>query len=115
MTEFEQKLRQYGADFDVALGRMDHDEEFYLECLKTFDEDPSYLELKAALEQKDCTAAFNCAHTLKGVAGNLGLTPLYQVICDLVEPLRQGSCDGSEKLLQAVLAQKERLHRLLGL
>ncbi len=36
----------------------------------------------------DLTGAFEAAHTLKGVAGNLGLTPLYEAVCAIVEPLR---------------------------
>ena len=38
----------------------------------------------------DLDGAFQAAHTLKGVSGNLGLTPLYEVVCDIVEPLRHG-------------------------
>ena len=29
----------------------------------------------------DLDGAFEAAHTLKGVAGNLGLTPLYRSVC----------------------------------
>ena len=38
----------------------------------------------------DLDGAFQAAHTLKGVSGNLGLTPLYEAVCDIVEPLRHG-------------------------
>ena len=36
------------------------------------------------------TSAFEAAHTLKGVTGNMGLTPLYDAVCTIVEPLRTG-------------------------
>lgn len=44
--------------------------------------------MRDALESKDYSKAFDCAHTLKGVCGNLGLTPMYEIICRVVEALR---------------------------
>lgn len=41
------------------------------------------------MKARDYTAAFEAAHTLKGVVGNMGLTPLYQAVCEIVEPLRK--------------------------
>ncbi len=39
--------------------------------------------------KKKYDEAFEDAHALKGVAGNLHLTSLYDAISQLVEPLRQ--------------------------
>ena len=43
------------------------------------------------------TSAFEAAHTLKGVTGNMGLTPLYDAVCTIVEPLRTGRTGGLHK------------------
>lgn len=50
--------------------------------------DPSHVELCSALEQHDYETAFRGAHTLKGVALNLGLTPLADKASALTEVLR---------------------------
>ena len=36
----------------------------------------------------DLDAAFEAAHALKGVLGNLGLTPLYEPVAEMTECLR---------------------------
>ena len=41
-----------------------------------------------AIDSGNLEAAFDAAHTLKGVVGNMGLTPLYKAVCDIVQPLR---------------------------
>ena len=39
-------------------------------------------------EKKDFRALFESAHALKGVAGNLALTPLYDIACVLSDATR---------------------------
>ncbi|MBU5625989.1 Hpt domain-containing protein [Oscillibacter sp. MSJ-2] len=63
-------------------------EEMYLRFLHMLFQDDNLQKLGQALERGDLTAAFEAAHTLKGVTGNLGLTPLYEAVCVIVEPLR---------------------------
>ena len=84
------RLRTCGADIDAALERLVGDEVLYESCLRMFLEDPSFPELKAALDCGDYSAAFTAAHTIKGVAGNLGLTPVFTAADALVTPLRHG-------------------------
>ncbi len=53
-----------------------------------FTQDPTYSELTAALETGDMAAAFRAAHTMKGLASNLGFTRLLDAADDLTEALR---------------------------
>lgn len=89
-----ERLRDWGCDVDGALERMLDDEEFYLECLSMLMEDEGFDALSAALEQGDASTAFDRAHALKGVLANLGLTPLFEQVEKIVEPLRAGIMDG---------------------
>ena len=89
-----ERLRDWGCDVDGALERMLDDEEFYLECLSMLMEDEGFDALSAALEQGDVSTAFDRAHALKGVLANLGLTPLFEQVEKIVEPLRAGIMDG---------------------
>lgn len=91
MSELIDKLDAYGANTKEAMARMLDDEGFYLECLNTFKEDDGFDNLEKCIASRDVDASFDQAHALKGVAGNLGLTPLFSALSDLVEPLRRGA------------------------
>ncbi len=84
-------LGKQGCNIKEALDRMFNDEEFYLECLMEIPDDQNFNILRSALENHDTQTAFDAAHTLKGVLSNLSLTPLYNKIVEIVEPLRAGN------------------------
>lgn len=86
-----EKLREKGCNTSGALERMADDEEFYIECLQEALENPNFSALEKALSAGDTQTAFDCAHALKGVLGNVGLTPMFNVTVQIVEPLRAGS------------------------
>lgn len=90
MSGFQEKFDAYGGDYSVTMGRFMGNEAMYLRFLDMLFEDESLRRLGDALEAGDMAGAFAAAHTLKGVAANMGLTPLYQAVCAMVEPLRAG-------------------------
>ena len=53
-----------------------------------FPADPSYEGLIAAIDSKQFEDAFRFAHTIKGVAQNLGFHKLYLSVNELTEALR---------------------------
>ena len=81
-------LRAYGANVDEGLSRCMNMEEFYLRLVEKALKDRAFDELKTAVDDNDLDAAFEAAHRLKGAVGNLSLTPLYEVIEEMVELLR---------------------------
>lgn len=88
METFKQIFEDYGGDYQVTMSRFMGNESMYLKFLNMLFEDKSLEDLGAALAAEDLTGAFEAAHTLKGVVGNMGLTPLYRTVCDILEPLR---------------------------
>ena len=61
----------------------------------------------------DLDGAFEAAHTLKGVAGNLGLTPLYRSVCAVVEPLRiREERDDYADFYQAIRKEYEKVEQM---
>ena len=50
--------------------------------------DAKFEELGAAIGSGDLSKAFELCHALKGVIGNLALTPLYEALSDMTEKLR---------------------------
>ena len=83
-----ESLRQYGANVDEGLQRCVNNEQLYLTLVNRFLDQNTFPDLKAAILDHDLEKAFHIAHSLKGVIGNLSLTPLYNVIYDLTEFLR---------------------------
>lgn len=116
MSELTERLRTAGADMDGAMNRLMNDEALYATCFNYFMEDPSFAALGEALRTKDYTAAFEASHALKGVAGNLGLTQLYQLSGQLVEPLRHGQPENTDLagLYEALIKERDSLKALTG-
>lgn len=107
-------LAANGCDTVGAVERCVNDTVFYMSCVDEALNDPAFGELGAALKADSAQRAFECAHTLKGVMVNLGLTPLYDRVNVLVEPLRVGSTDGLLPAYRELIAERDRLRALLG-
>ncbi|WP_343208420.1 Hpt domain-containing protein [Anaerolentibacter hominis] len=90
MSRFQEIFQLYGADYENTMNRFMGNEEMYLRILDMLFKDDNLEKLGTALEEQDYKSAFEAAHTLKGVVGNMGLTPLYDAVCAIVEPLRAG-------------------------
>ncbi len=109
-TQIIDALRAQGCDTAGALSRMSQDAAFYTRCLSIFYADDGFALLGEQLKSGDAAAAFDTAHALKGVSGNLGLTPLYEDVSRLVTLLRAGTLSGTDTLYARIMEQ----HALLG-
>ena len=56
--------------------------------INKFMNDNAVEEMIAVYKIKDYRHLFALAHTLKGVTGNLALTSLYEIACDITEKTR---------------------------
>lgn len=114
MSTLLDELRAWGCDVDGAMERFMGDEELYQVCLHSVMSDKSFAGLKEALERNDVREAFDHAHTLKGVLANMGLTPMYDITVQIVEPLRAGSLEHLLPIYEELMQAKDRLGKLLG-
>ncbi len=83
----ENKYKDIGIDYEKGLSIFMGNEEMYLSYLKDFLYNGSYEEIIMGIEIGDFSMAENAALTLKGVAANLGMTGLTNVLDDLVKAL----------------------------
>lgn len=81
-------LNDLGADANEGVQRCMGKEEFYLNLVRTALEEDEFEQLEAAIKNNDLSRAFDRAHALKGVYGNLSLKSLYDPICEITEELR---------------------------
>ncbi len=79
-----------GGDYEAVMGRL-RQEERVTKFLRLFPADENFQLLTQALEKEDWSAAFRAAHSMKGVALNLGFTALAKSASDLTECLRPGA------------------------
>ena len=108
------ELAEWGCDIRGALNRLLNSKDLYFRLLPSVLTESSFDALGAALEEKDVRGAFESAHTLKGVLGNLGLTPMYGEACKAVELLRAGTLEGVDPLYETLGRQRSFLGDILS-
>lgn len=101
---WKQRAKDAGIDVDSGVERFSGNEMLYEKFLRRFADDKSYAEFVTALSYNDCDVAFNAAHTLKGVSGNLSLIRLQKLVSEQVEYLRAGDLEAAKRMLEAVSA-----------
>ena len=106
------KLKEYGADVKTGLGLCMNSEDFYLRMVNLILAEPSFAELEKAVNENDLEAAFRAAHALKGVSGNLSLTPLYNKVAEITELLRAHTEMDYSEMLKGILDEKKKLEEL---
>ena len=102
----EQFYEKIGGDYADTVSRL-MTEERILRFVRKFPADDSFNNLKDALFRSSQEEAFRAAHTLKGVAQNLGFTALYEKASAVTEVLRGGSLD-----VTALMPELESVYRL---
>lgn len=95
---FKNELIAAGVDLKTTMERFMDNEDLFEKFIFKFIDDPNYKEMMDAYHNNRVEDAFNAAHTLKGVSGNLGINGVYKVSIPLVEILRKNTFDGSEEL-----------------
>lgn len=114
MEEVLKRLEEWGCDVAGALERFFDDKDLYMTCVEIVITDRNFDKLGVALEEENVLEAFDCAHTLKGVFANLGLTPMFSIVETIVEPLRGGSAHNLNGNYEKLLASNEQLKCILG-
>lgn len=94
-SDLIRNLAEYGADVNCVNSRFLGDLDLYTRFFHGLFEETSIRTLEKSMMAGDCKHAFEAAHELKGIAGNLGLTPFYQSVSALVEMLRSGDFDSA--------------------
>lgn len=105
----KKQLESIGIDVDEALDRFMGSEALILKFLLRFPADENFARLRQALEEQDAHRAFEAAHTLKGVAGNLSMKELYRQVSTVVEALRKGDLEAAAGDMPALETQYARI------
>lgn len=104
-----ESLKEYGANVTEGVARCLDDADFYLDLVKSAIPDDRIDELERLLSGKDYDKAFEVAHALKGMYGNISLTPIYKPISEITELLREKKDTDYAPFIAEARAQKEKL------
>ena len=107
------ELREFGANVDEGLERCMGMEDFYLEMIELGISDERFEQLGKDLEANNLDDAFETVHALKGVIGNLALTPLYETICEVTEHLRSREEIDYKPLYDKLIEQRNQVKELM--
>ena len=77
-------------NIDEGLKRVLNKPALYARLLKMFLLNEQHEQLKNSINKKEIQVSAEQAHALKGITGNLSLTPLFNVTVKLMEQLRAG-------------------------
>lgn len=105
-------LKRYGANTEEALSRLMGNEAFYLALVPRVFEEKNFEALSSGISEGDLDKAFEAAHSLKGVLGNLELTPLLKPVVEITEMLRRREQADYAPYLDEIFRQKEILEGL---
>ena len=108
-----EKLNEFGANTTEGLERCLNNKDLYLRLVNKLMSDESFSDLKVELEKKNYDVAFQIAHSLKGVLGNLALTPLYKIACELTELLRAKKDIDYKEYIEELLNKRNELELLI--
>lgn len=97
------ELKTLGVNVDEALERFMGNASLYERMLGKLTAAVSANDVMPCFEAGNNEAALEKAHTLKGVTGNLSVTPLYSAYSEIVSLLRAGKPDEAKALLEQTL------------
>lgn len=104
-----EKLAELGADVKDGLNRFMENEPLYVRCLKKFPPQADQCTLHDDLMSKNYEAAVKSAHTMKGLTGNLSITPLYTRYSEIVSRIRAGETEGLETIEAEIAGIQEQI------
>lgn len=85
----KEKLKAYGVDYENAVKRFAGNEALYEKFLKKLTEDDHLAIGEQAMKEERYEDVLEAVHALKGVAGTLGMTELFQAASVVVASIRK--------------------------
>ncbi|MCI8806040.1 MAG: Hpt domain-containing protein [Clostridiales bacterium] len=95
-----EEIKALGANIDEGLKRFMNNSALYERCLKKYIAQAEKCNMLDEIQSGDFESAARSAHTMKGVASNLSLTPLYELYAEVVLRIRENNTEGLEEIAE---------------
>lgn len=100
-------------DYENGKNRFAGNEALYEKYLLKFKDDPHFEGAKAAFAAEDYEKLLKETHALKGVAGTLGIIPVYQASAGIVSAIRAEEVERVPQLYQTLVSSYEHIVQIL--
>lgn len=104
-----EELKALGADIDDGLKRLNGNEKLYIRLLGSFVKSFNANLVDPDFDASDCTETIEKAHSIKGTAGNLSLTPIYEAYSNILALLRTGKPEEARAALKEIIPVQEQI------
>ena len=108
-----EKLNEFGVDTKEGLTRCMNNQKFYFRMISMGLSNDSFEKLGKALEENKLDEAFEAAHALKGVLGNLALTPIYTPLSEMTEMLRAKKTADYTAMYEPIMEMRNQLLQMI--
>ncbi|WP_125142553.1 Hpt domain-containing protein [Clostridium transplantifaecale] len=103
--DIKEVYTKLGEETEFVIARFGGNISLLERFVKKFVEDPTYGRLMKSLKDKDYHEIEIGAHTLKGVAANLGFNKLSETAASVVQAVREKKTDRIPELSEAMSAE----------
>ena len=109
-----EELAELGVDTNEAIARFMGNSGLYERMLKKFPKAVEDSPVLAYAQSEDYETATSNAHALKGVTGNLSLTPLYSRYTQIVDMYRESNFKQANELLNETVELQQQFLDVIG-
>lgn len=106
MSLFDE-LKELGVDVDGGLKRINGNEKLYTRLLGTFVKTIKGQAVQADFDLSELDGVKEKAHAIKGTAGNMSITPVYDAYTEIMNLLRADQIDEAREQIRKILPVQE--------
>lgn len=103
------ELKALGVNVDEGLKRINGNEKLYIKLLGSFTKSIRTYSVGCDFDAANCDEVIEKTHAIKGVSGNLSITPVYEAYTKIVELLRAGNPEEARALLEKIIPVQEQI------
>ncbi len=101
-----EELKSLGVNVEEGLKRLNGNEKLYTRLFGSF---LKTINANMVSVDFDCTETTEKVHTMKGTAGNLSVTPLYEGYSEILALLRSGQPEQAKPIMEKILPIQEEI------
>lgn len=107
--ELLEELKSLGVNVDEGLKRINGNEKLYIKLLGSFTKSIKTYSVGTDFDASNCDEVIEKTHAIKGVSGNLSITPVYEAYTKIVDLLRGGNPEEARALLLKIIPVQEQI------
>ncbi len=108
MSLFDE-LKALNVDVDGGLKRISGNEKLYTRLLGSFTKSIKTYHVDTGFDGNDYNDIIEKTHAIKGVSGNLSITPVYEAYTKIVDLLRAGKPEEARAELGSILPVQDEI------